>query len=91
MTWRRMNGNMVYLASSRDCCAQSHKRCYKSNPSSIPEFQPGNGEILEGLTTVCNLISRHLPKNFIIQPASAANVTYFIITVEFYMYFLQMV
>jgi hypothetical protein len=49
-----MNGNMVYLASSRGCCAQSHKRCYKSNPSSIPEFQPGNGEILEGLTTVCN-------------------------------------
>ena len=45
---------------------------------------------LEGLTTVCNLISRHLSKNFIIQPASAANVTYCIIAVEFYKYFLQM-
>jgi hypothetical protein len=86
-----MNGNMVYLVSSRGCCAQSHKRCYKSNPRSIPEFQPGNGEILEGLTTVCKLILRHLPKNFIIQPTSAANVTYCNITVEFYKYFLQMV
>ncbi len=86
-----MNGIMAYLANSRGSCAQSHKRCYKSNPSSIPEFQHRNGEILEGLTTVCNLISRHLPKNFIIQPASAANVTYCIITVEFYKYFLQMV
>ena len=85
-----MNGNMAYLANSIGCCAQPHKSCYKSNPRSIPEFQPRNGEIQEVLTTVCNLISRHLPKNFIIQPASAANVTYCIIAVEFYKYFLQM-
>ena len=84
MTWRRMNGNMAYLANSRGCCAQSHKRCYKSNPSSIHEFQSWNGEIQEGLTTVCNLISTN-------QPASAANVTYCILAVEFYKYFLQMV
>lgn len=42
MTWRRMNGNMAYLANSRGCRAQSHRICYKSIFSSIPEFQNRN-------------------------------------------------
>lgn len=39
-----MNGNMAYLANSRGCRAQSHRSCYKSIFSSIPEFQHRDGD-----------------------------------------------
>jgi hypothetical protein len=47
-------------------------------------------ETLEGLRTVCNLISRDSSKNFNDPSRSNATVTYCIIAVEFYKYFLQM-
>ena len=85
-----MNGNMVNLANSRGCCAQSHKRCYKSNPSSIPEFQPRNGESRRFNDCLQPYLEAFVKKFLMIQPDSATNVTYCILAVEFYKYFLQM-
>lgn len=84
-----MNGNMAYLASNRGCRAQSHKRCYKSNFSSIPEFQDRNRDSrrVKDSATLSKGIRR---KVLMIQAGPTANVTYCIIAVEFYKHFLQM-
>ena len=45
-----------HISQIAEVVVLSHKRCYKSKPRSIPEFQPRNGVILEGLATFCNII-----------------------------------